>query len=352
MGNPWLTVHNLLILRLDNIGDVLMTAPALRALRTALPEARLTLLASPAGAQAAPLLPWLDQTLAWRTLWQDLGRLAFDPAREWELVRLLSRGRFDAAIILTSFNQSPHPAALICYLAGIPLRAGQSKEKGGELLTFELHSAPDELHQAERNLRLLEALGFPVSHRELDIAIPSLAHQRMTHLLIRVGLDPGVPYLLWAPWASCQARTYFPERGALAARELADHTGWPVIVTGIEKDRPRTLPLLDILGRHGIDFLGATEVPELAALIAHARLVLTNNTSLLHLADALHIPSVITYSGTDYESQWRPRTAPASLLRCPTDCSPCYAFTCPRNRECLDFSPREITTAALALLKP
>src|SRR5690606_19824984 len=79
---PWLRARRLLVIRADNIGDVVMTGPALRAVKRALPTARLELLASPAGATAAPLLPWIDGVLCRRVLWQDLGRLPHDPARE------------------------------------------------------------------------------------------------------------------------------------------------------------------------------------------------------------------------------------------------------------------------------
>ncbi len=89
MKDDWARARNILVMRLDNIGDVIMTSPALCAIKANLTEARVTLLASPAGAQAAPLLPWVDDVLVWRTLWQDLGRLEFDPAREWELVSVL-----------------------------------------------------------------------------------------------------------------------------------------------------------------------------------------------------------------------------------------------------------------------
>jgi ADP-heptose:LPS heptosyltransferase len=60
-------------MRLDNIGDVIMTGPALRAIKETLPHIHVTFMASPAGAQAAPLLPWVDDIFAWRVLWQELG---------------------------------------------------------------------------------------------------------------------------------------------------------------------------------------------------------------------------------------------------------------------------------------
>lgn len=343
----WSRLHRVLVMRLDNIGDVILTGPALRALREAAPRARLTLMASPAGAQAAALLPWIDEVLVWRVLWQDLGRLPFDPAREEELLRVLREGQYDAAVILTSFSQSPHPAALLCALAGIPVRLGESKERGGAL-TFAPPGAPDALHQAERNLRLLECAGVPVRDRALEVRVPAEAHTAARALLASRGVSG--PYVLLNPWTSCEARTYPPLRFARAARLLADRADLPVVLTGAPKDAERAAPLLDALGARGVSTLGETGLPEFAALLGGAALVLTNNTSALHLADALGTPVLCTYSGTELESQWTPRRAPHRLLRRDTACSPCYAFSCPFELECLDFSPEDVAAAGWALL--
>lgn len=323
-------------MRLDNIGDVIMTSPALRSIKANLPEAKLTLLASPGGAIAASLLPWVDEVLTWRVLWQDLGRLPFDPAREWELVEKL-RG-FDAVIIFTSFSQSPHPAAFVSCLAGIPLRLGESKEKGGMMLTHEVSSAPDELHQVERNLRLIESVGFEVRDRALAIQYPKL------NLVDQ-------PYIVLNPWTSCQSRNYDAKRFAIAAQQLAEITGWKIVVTGVEKDRDRARIVLEILGKTAIDCIGKTSLPELAALIANAKLMLSNNTSTMHIADATRTPSVILFAGTELECQWQPRNCPARLLRQPTPCHPCYAFQCPYDLECLDIEPEEIVRSSLELLE-
>lgn len=134
--NKWLAACNILAVRLDNIGDVIMLGPALRTVKETSPQARLTLLASPAGATAALLLPWIDDLIVWRASWQDVGgRILFDPAHELELINLLSERSFDAALIFTSFSQTPHVPGYVCYLAGIALRVGESKEFGGSTLT-------------------------------------------------------------------------------------------------------------------------------------------------------------------------------------------------------------------------
>lgn len=358
--SAWQAVRNLLVMRLDNIGDVIMTSPALYALRQALPTAKLTLMASPGGALTAPLLPWVDAVLPWRVLWQDLGRLAFDPEREWELIHTLQRHQFDAVIIFTSFSQSPHPAALVAALAGIPLRLGESKEQDS-WLTHAVTAAPDAIHQVDRNLRLIASVGFEIPDRRLKLSIPHQATQTARQLVQSLDSSPleaisssaqFPPYLLLNPWTSCQSRNYETERFALAARELSRQTGWPVVVTGVEKDRPQVPSLLTQLGSSGLDLVGATSLAELAALIAQARLVLTNNTSTMHIADATNTPSVILFAGTELESQWKPRYSLNRVLRYSTVCSPCYQFQCPYQLQCLDIPPETVITAGLELLQP
>lgn len=340
--------RNILVMRLDNIGDVIMTSPALRAIKENFPDCRLTLMASPGGAQAVTLLPWIDEVLTWRVLWQDLGKLDFDPSREWELIKILQAGNFDAAIAFTSFSQSPYPAAFLCYLAGIPSRWGESKEFGHGLLTISVPPAPDEIHQVERNLRLIETAGLKVSDRTLNIKIPETAQQSALTLLQNSQFPS---YLLLNPWTSCQSRNYDSQRFAIAARQLANVTQMPVVVTGVEKDRVVSASLLTILGNCAIDLIGKTTLPQLAALIANAKLVLTNNTSTMHIADATRTPTVVMFAGTELESQWEPRNGYSRLLRRSTACSPCYTFTCAYNLECLDISPEEVVAAGLDLLE-
>ena len=347
--NEWLAAKNILAVRLDNIGDVIMLGPALRAVKETLPQARLTLLASPAGATAAPLLPWIDDVIPWRTIWQDVGnRIAFDPVRERQLIDLLAKNEFDAALIFTSFSQTPHTPGYACYLAGIPLRAGESKEFGGSTLTTELSGATDEIHQVERNLRLIECLGFTVRERQLTIAIPDEARLAVPALLAQAGLDPQQPYLLLHPGASTQARRYPVDRFGVIARLLTRRER-PVLVTGVEREAA----LLEEVTAHAPNvhcLLGGTTLAEYAALVEQAALVICNDTLPMHLADAVATPAVILYSGTDYETQWRPRAIRYSLLRRHTSCYPCYLFECPIGQPCLNIAPEEVVDVIESML--
>ncbi len=348
--NEWLAAKNILAVRLDNIGDVVMLGPALRAVKETSPQARLTLLASPAGSTAVPLLPWIDDVITWRPIWQDVGGcMPFHPARERELINMLAERQFDAALIFTSFSQTPHTPGYVCYLAGILLRAGESKEFGGSTLTTELKGSPDDLHQVERNLRLVEHLGFVARDRRLMLAIPEEARQAVPLLLERVGLDPDAPFLLVHPGASAQARRYPVERFGIVAR-LLTRRGWPILVTGIEREAV----LLAELMQHAPDarcLVGGATLAEYAALVERAALVICNDTLPMHLADAVGTPEVVLFSGTDYEEQWRPRATAHRLLRRPTSCHPCYLFECPIGLPCLDIPPEEVVENCDAVLE-
>lgn len=353
MNQTWQYIRNLLIARLDNIGDVVMLSPALRAIKENLPGVKLTLFASPAGATVAELLPEVDDVITSRVVWQDVGnRLPLDPDREWQLIRTLREKSFDAAFIFTSFSQTPHGAAYACYLASIPMRLGQSKEFGGGLLSVPISPPDDSLQQVERNLHLLESTGFTIRTRDLRLRIPKTVAAATMRKLGEKGLSLGQPYLLLHPGASCPARTYSPTRFASAAEAITRETGMPVVISGAERDRPLVEAVIANMRGRLIVLAGETSVLEWAALVRGARLMLSGHTGSIHFAEAFRTPSVILYSGTDLISQWAPRRLPSHLLQNPVPCSPCYAFTCPQSHmKCLDVPAGEVTRAALDLLR-
>lgn len=344
------SLSRILLLRLDNVGDVVLLTPAMRCLRAAYPEAEITLLASPAGAQLAPLLPFVDCVWTRRALWQDArGTLATDPAAEWAFIEELRRAAFDAAFVFTSFSQSPYAPAYACFLAGIPVRVGQGRDFSGAVLTHWIRPGPDAWHQAERNLHLLRSVGFSPEHSRLTLDVPVPVADSARRKLALAGIDPTRPYLCVAPGASCSARRYPASDYRSAIKRILRSTGLPVALIGA----PRERTLLEGIARdlEGVVALAGTlDLPEACAVIQYASLVLTNDSGPMHMADAFGRPQVVLFSGTELESQWRPRLSPALLLRRPTPCTPCYRFDCCHDLECLDIPPEEVEAAVLKLL--
>ncbi|NMO89205.1 glycosyltransferase family 9 protein [Actinomycetospora sp. TBRC 11914] len=330
----------ILVVRPDNVGDVIMTVPALRALRAAAPAARIDLLASPAGAAVAPLIDEIDGVVTASVSWQRLPG-APEPGADGDpdgaLVTELAARGYDAAVVLTSFSQSPWPAAAICRRAGIGVRVGTSKEFGGDALTHWVPAPPDHGHQVDRALEVLGAVGVPA---------------RGTGLAVRVPADADVPapagrYVVVAPGASCPSRRWPPERFAEVGRALAER-GWTVVVTGTAKEAE----LVDraaagVPGAHRL--VGTLDLGGLAALVAGADAVVVNNSGGAHLADALGTPIVELFAGTEEVGQYAPRTAPARVLTRPVSCAPCRQLVCPFGQECLDVAPAEVVAAVDAL---
>src|SRR5918996_819129 len=193
------TLRRVLLVRLDNLGDVLLTTPAFRAVRRALPEAHLALLAGPAGLEAGGL-----------------------------------NSAFDAAIIFTSYKQSALPAAYLCYLAGIPLRAAGSFEGPGSLLThrhrYEETVPPK--HETLRGLELTKLLGFPPVEPEMVLVPREEEEEGAAKLLERHGIGREADFAVVHPGASASSRAYPPERYAAVVEELTGQGGLPVLVTG------------------------------------------------------------------------------------------------------------------------
>lgn len=354
----WQQVKKILAIRLDNVGDAVMLGPSLRTLKESLPQAEITLLASPAGTQVAPMLPWVNEVMTLRATWQDASwQMPLDPQREQNLVEEIRSRHFDAAVIFTSFSQSPYPPAYVCYLAGIPIRLGQSKEFGGSILSQWVKPLPDSTHQVDRNLHLLEEAGFEVTRRDLELRLPQDTEIEATQILQSHNIDPNEPFIVVAPGASCMARRYDPLRFAEASYLLQRETNWPVVIVGSQREMDlvqtilvHTQSLMSGTNAQIVSLAGETSIPVLTAVIKQSSLVLANDSGPMHLADAFYRPMIVLYSGTELEEQWRPRSAPTKLLRRPTSCSPCYAFKCPYNMECLDIPATEVVAQAIELL--
>ncbi|MFN8663367.1 MAG: glycosyltransferase family 9 protein [Thermomicrobiales bacterium] len=348
--NPWLAARNLLVVRMDNAGDIVMLGPALRAVKATSPEARITLLASPAGSKAAVLLPWVDEVITWRAVWQDLGHLPFDPPRERDLIDVLAERAFDAALIFTSFSQTPHVPGYVCYLAGIPLRAGASHEFGGASLSHEFRGLANDIHQVDRNLHLVASLGFSPGDRGLEIAISTESHAAVAQRLQGLGIGEADHLALLHPGASARARRYPAERYGQIAAALCER-GWHVVLTGSERESSQ-LDEVCASAQRSLPRLTDLTIQEYAALIAHSSVVVCGNTLPMHLADATGTPVVALYSGTDEISQWEPRHVPARLLQNAVPCSPCYLFDCPIGTPCLDITPAQVIRSVEALVTP
>ncbi len=205
----WQKARRILAVRLDNLGDVLVTTPALHAIKASLPHASLTLLASPVGAQVAHLNPDIDEVLVYEAPWMDpWHQLPQDSRREQRIIGTIRERAFDGAIIFTSFRQSSLPAAYLCYLANIPLRLAASIDGPGSLLTTRHKHPVRTMHEVERGLDLVGAIGLTTPNRDLVLQVPEETRSHIDALLAASNGKGNRPLVVVHPGCSMPARTY------------------------------------------------------------------------------------------------------------------------------------------------
>lgn len=356
IDEQWRAARRILAVRLDNLGDVLVTTPALHAIKESLPRAALTLLASPVGAQAARLNPDLDDVIVYQAPWMDPWRtLPQDSTREQSMIALLAERRFDGAIIFTSFRQSALPPAYLCYLAAIPLRAAASLDGPGSLLTTR-HKHPERMmHEVERGLDLVTALGLTTVADDLVLAVPDKARAHVADFLAVQGVGSGRPLVVVHPGCSMPARTYPWEMYAEVVALLVERLGATVVVTGAAEERGLVEQIEQRLPAHTrrsvLSAAGALPFPAFCALIEAADLTITNNTGPMHVAAALKTPVIALFALTNPPAQWGPWRVPHRQIFHDVPCRICYSRVCPYAHECLRLvSPRTVVEAACDLL--
>jgi ADP-heptose:LPS heptosyltransferase len=329
--------RTVLLARLDNAGDVLLQGPLVRAVASS--ADRVVFLAGPAGAEAAHLLPGVDDVRTWACPW-ILGDPP--PVDAADLAALAEQVRgVDEALISTSFHQSPLPLALVLRTAGVPRISAISVDYPGSLLDVR-HQVDDDLPEPERALSLGRAAGFDLPDGDdgrlaVRRPLPPAEH------------SPG--YVVLHPGASVPARAWPAERCAEAVEALAD-AGHRVLVTGGPAERELTA---FVAGRRGVDLGGATTLAQMAALLDGAAAVVVGNTGPAHLAAAVGTPVVSLFSPVVPAERWAPYGVPTVLLgdqsaacrgtrarECPVPGHPCLA----------SVSPADVVAAVEKLVSP
>jgi lipopolysaccharide heptosyltransferase II len=352
LAERWKRANNLLCVRLDALGDLVMTTPALRALKEAVPARQLILLTSRLGEKAAPLLPMIDEVMVYDAPWMKATAPRAEAALGRSLIERLRARRLDAAVIFTVYSQNPLPAALLCQLADIPLRIAYCRENPYQLLSDWLPEPdrPEAMrHEVRRALDLAAATGARAMDERLSVCIPPRARPRAAALLDDLALRRDRPWALVHPGASAPSRRYPPEGFAAVARELTHTYGWQIIFTGSPAEQALVTEIRAAMGAPSYSLAGRLDLPELAALIAAAPLLITNNTAPAHLAAAVQTPVVDLYALTN--PQHTPWGVPHRVVYHDVDCKYCYKSVCPQGHHaCLrGVAPASVVAAALAL---
>ncbi|MBN2538667.1 MAG: lipopolysaccharide heptosyltransferase II [Deltaproteobacteria bacterium] len=338
-------VDNILIRGTNWIGDVIMSLPAVSSVRRTFPHARIAVLAKPWVAELYRACPDVDDVIVFRSPGIHDGIVG-----KIRLAEQLRKEKFDLALLL----QNAIEAALIVWLARIPLRAGYNSDCRGLLLTHSVQRtrAIRKIHQIGYYLEMVESLGFGTAGRAINIAPGDDYSLSAKKILVEHNIEEEETLIGIAPGASYgPAKMWFPERFAAVADRLADEFSARIILFGSSGDRERT----DLLQKNSknlmINLAGETKLSEVIGLIQECDLFISNDSGLMHLAGALNIPLIAIFGSTNPAT-----TSPAGersiVIHKDVSCSPCLKESCPTDFRCMDLiGVDDVCDAARILLK-
>jgi lipopolysaccharide heptosyltransferase II len=294
------------------MGDVIMSSPAFRALKESF-NCSLTLMTSSMGNTIARLIPGIDDVIVFDVPWVKLQQ--GDPNDIKNILQVLRAKQFDAAIIFTVYSQNPLPAALLLYMANIPMRLAYCRENPYQLLT---HWVPDEepytliRHQVRRDLDLVKSVGATVSNDHLLLDLPEHAWMGAKEKLRNTGINITKPWIILHPGVSEKKREYPEEHWASVATKIANTNDYQVILTGGAEEAPLASRIKDAAGDHVYSLAGILTIEEFVMLIKHASLVISVNTSTIHIAAATQTRVIVLYALTN--PQHTPWKVPGAVL--------------------------------------
>lgn len=344
----WQRASNVLAVRLDNLGDVLMTTPALTALAQG-GQRRITLLASSGAAGVAAHVPAISDVVSFDCPWT--AGPGGGPHGDRRLVAQLARRRFDAAVVFTVCTQSALPAALMCHMAGIPLRLAHSRENPYALLTDwvrETDACRDGMrHEAQRQLDLVAAVGIDAVSDRLVFVCTDADRAAARHKLALAGAAPEQAWVVVHPGSSAASRRYPAERFGQAARRIAAESGAQIVFSGGPGEIEACARAQQAMGAPSTSLAGLLSIGELGALIEGARVTVCNNSAPAHLAAAVGTPSVVLYALTN--PQHTPWRAATRVLNRDVPCRNCLKSVCPETHHAclLGVPPDDVAGAAL-----
>jgi ADP-heptose:LPS heptosyltransferase len=293
----------ILLLQLRRIGDLILTTPALEAIRTRYPEAQIVLAVA---SQCEPLVPAIRGTQK-----MIITRRGLRDVNAWIEVR---RSCFDWTIDLTRNDRS----AWLTFLSGAPRRVVSARLRQKSPVRARFYNefvdcVMKEMHTIDYYLALLQPLGIKTAPTNLILELPEAARTNAA-ALIKNQIGSG-PFGIFHPGSAREEKFWEPDRWAEVIKYVSDEFGVRPVLSGggSVKERRHLAAIRQRVSVSVVDLSNQLELLTLAALIAQARLLVSVDSAPTHLASASRTPQVILFGPTN-PFHWRPRNSPAAVL--------------------------------------
>ena len=320
--------RHILVIRLDLIGDLVLSMTTVRALKHSYPDTAIDLLALPASAKVVMGDPDLNEIITYDpNIWRRPKALI--QIKNWRnTYNLLSHLRArDYDIAVSVFGRW---AGILAVLSGAKRRVGFGRESYPGLMTDNVRGyhwrSGDHKHEVDYCLKLARAAGAITStaDRTPHLSVDPVAHQQLEQLLEREGIVPEKPFIACHISSNNgQSKRWPIPYWAILIDKLIRGQNAQVILTGAPDDKPLIECVTRQMQERAINLAGKTSLPQLVALLKRANLLITGDSGPMHIAAAVGTPLIAIHGPTD-PALSGPVSPTATVLRSDIWCSPCY----------------------------
>lgn len=332
-------MRNILVIKLRYIGDVLLATPTLQALKTAYPDARLTMLVNRGTEEVLLENPYLDDIIV-----LDKGAVS----AQWRFMSQLRSQRFDLVIDLTDGDRS----AFLSWVSGAPVRIGFNDERRlrGRCYTTVVHGESGG-HRIERDLAVLKPLGICASDRTPRLWLAAEDEARADELLIRLGVRGDQPIVVIQPGARYWFKAWPADRFAELADRLTVEFHCQVLIGGSPQEANLAQQIVHMAKYRPIVLAGQAGIKPFAAILKRSALFVGNDSGAMHIAAAVGTP-VVALFGPSNPQEWGPRGGACEFIYKELDCRACFHPTCYRGElNCMrQISVDEVMAAIAGLM--
>jgi heptosyltransferase-2 len=302
-------MKRILLIRFGSLGDVVLTTPVIRAVRTAFPDAYIAMLAGERSAGIISADPRLDEIIVFR-------RKTKNPSELWRVAGSLRERDFDISIDM----QRKFRSSLLAYLSGAKFRVGYHNPRG-LLCTVRM---PDKGNESvvDQNLALLKPLGITEADRKPEVILSTEDQEYANRMFEERGLASRSPIIGLFPGAGGRSKRWPAERFAAIGDMAIEKYGAGVVIFGgpgeadIVDTVAQSMKTSPVLMKDNMTLL------QLGAMIEKCDLFLSNDTGPMHISVAVNTTTIGLF-GPGNHVKFRPIGEKHALIRHDVPCSPC-----------------------------
>jgi lipopolysaccharide heptosyltransferase III len=294
---------NVLLIQLKRIGDLILTAPAIAAVRKTFPSAEITLVVAHGSRELLPAIPGVDRTFVARGQISDAG--------SWFSI---GRKKFDYCLDFSRTDRS----AFLTFLSGARSRITYDTVRREPVRQLSYNQfIPSQVrtaHTVDYHLALLAPLGVHAASPDIHLVLPAAAQEKAEAIIAREQL--GENFVLIHPGSARAEKFWKARRWAEVANTFPASNGMRFALTGGPgaMEQMHIAQIKSFLRQPIVDLSGQVDLLVFAALIQRARLLVTIDSAPMHLAGALRVPQVVLFGPTN-PFHWRPRGTPTLILQ-------------------------------------